>query len=879
MYGTQTAKKYIDITIGYMLHFFTAILTLAGRFQRGTKRGKTKMNFSKRLMTSVFASVMGFNIAFVSVATVCLTLPTGAGAAEDDMEEVIVTARKRDESLQEVPLAVTAFTAEDIEAQGLTDARDLADAVAGLEISSDFGRRGDRPSIRGIANIQPATDQPVSGFLDGVFLSGQALISSGLNIIERVEVVKGPQSALYGRATFAGAVNFITKDPTDEFEADLKLNLAQHGQEDIAASFSGPIIPGTLGFLVAARSYDFDGDYDIGATPEYNRLASKVVPGGFNPDFFLGVRSGPRVVESRNNLTGDAGEESSKNFFGKLSFTPTERIGVDISYAYEEIDDGTPRIALNHLDNNNFNPGTTIRRASTEYGPDAPPFLRNSVGGDRPGYYLHGDVPTPDVVSAACSQFTQVGGCGIRRDSHRVSGIFNLEINDHHAVKYIASYYHEDQVSALDQSYTGLEFAFGAGGPFRWGTYDDNKFESMSHELRLFSTYDGPLGLHAYDGPLNWSLGFYYYDDRNMRNDFGRPYTAGKPLVFEFEDESKTIAAFGSLGYEFVRDLTASVELRWFEEDIERTDADRSSVRVIQGPNVTRSTDFDDITMRYTLDYQLTDDILVYGLYSQGFKRGGFNSLDASRANASLSRFKPETIDNYEIGLKTQWPGYGLTLNLSAYRMDWDDLQLSQAVETAGNPITAIANVGDARINGFEADLKWQPDDYWTLVYSVALVDPEFKKGCERIQAQFSNNPCPAGSLSAGTGPGANIAGQTVPRISRLEYNMSAAYNSGKIWHGHGFFGRVDAAFKSGRYAQVQNLASTGDSFKVNLRTGITGDHYTVTFFADNLTDEDTPVNLLRYIDLAASSSSTNRNVAASLPAKRQFGLILEYNF
>ena len=177
----------------------------------------------------------------ITVAALAVPIAPPAFGQSVSLEEVVVTARKRDESLLDIPLTVSAFNAEEIERAGYSTISDLIAAVPGVTYESfEAEGRGDSASFRGVAtNTGDPTLQNSSKFIDGVYVSG-SLYTTLLGDIERVEVAKGPQSALFGRATFSGAINYITKKPTNELEGNIRASLAEEDEYEFSASVSGP---------------------------------------------------------------------------------------------------------------------------------------------------------------------------------------------------------------------------------------------------------------------------------------------------------------------------------------------------------------------------------------------------------------------------------------------------------------------------------------------------------------------------------------------------------------------------------------------------------------------------------------------------------------
>jgi iron complex outermembrane recepter protein len=183
--------------------------------------------------------------------------PGQAGA----LEEVLVTARSREERLQTIPLAITAFSMDDLSKRSVNDMRDVARLTPGFVFEEYSGSSNTSPVIRGATQIAGSTEQPVSFFLDGVYLPRSYVTDIGFTGIERIEIVKGPQSARYGRNAFMGAVNYIARKSGDEWQAELQGTLGSFSRRDFGGSFSGPLIEGKVGVIASANRSEFDGSW------------------------------------------------------------------------------------------------------------------------------------------------------------------------------------------------------------------------------------------------------------------------------------------------------------------------------------------------------------------------------------------------------------------------------------------------------------------------------------------------------------------------------------------------------------------------------------------------------------------------------------------
>jgi iron complex outermembrane recepter protein len=271
-------------------------------------------------------------LAATALAPLMLAVPTAAfaqdaeGASEDDggLEDIVVTARRTEESLQDTPVAVSVVTADQITEKGLTSIDDFARQSTGISFSQAFGRFTDRPVIRGasnvLANVQFGVETGAAYFVDGIYFQGD-LQSFDPNEIERVEIVKGPQSALYGRNTYAGAINYITKDPSSEFTASGRGRLAEHGEMDVGASVSGPLIKDFLSFRIGGRYYNYEGEF-------------------------------------KNNVTGKTlGKEQSESVYLTLMMTPNDDFKMRTRFGYQRDKDGARPFFLQGAASNNCLPG------------------------------------------------------------------------------------------------------------------------------------------------------------------------------------------------------------------------------------------------------------------------------------------------------------------------------------------------------------------------------------------------------------------------------------------------------------------------------------------------------------------------------------------
>lgn len=382
---------------------------------------------------------MTHRIRRLSTAAVCAlaAVPTTTGWAQDgtsqdaiSLEQIIVTARKHEEGLQDVPLSVTALTAESIRQQGINSVRELATQIPGLTFQESFGRRDDRPGIRGLTSIGDPSFGVESGtaiFVDGVFIAADTS-SFGLQDLERVEMVRGPQSALYGRNAYSGAINFATRTPGDELGVYGLARAARFDEYDISAGVDGPIVPGTLWGGLYARYYSLGGEF--------------------------------------TNSFNDAriGDEETYAIAGNVYFEPVETVRVRGRVAYSEDDDG-------HI------PFTMVLADTDFEGDGIGPF-------DGDDYFV-GDLPGVDnrVVGPLNEDLLFVSG--MERETVITTLRADIDVFAGHTLSILGGYHHEDRQTGSDSAPLGPLFSGLSMFPF-----SDQDLEDWSVELRLESPQD-----------------------------------------------------------------------------------------------------------------------------------------------------------------------------------------------------------------------------------------------------------------------------------------------------------------------------------------------------------------------------------------------------
>ncbi|MGQ5701930.1 TonB-dependent receptor [Sandaracinobacteroides sp. A072] len=781
-----------------------------------------------------------------------------AGASAFD--EIIVTARKREESLQSVPLTVNVFGEQLISEANIQNMDELSDFTPGFQQQSAFGRDGDRPVIRGTSNIL-ISEGKVGFFVDGVPFIGD---TSALDLanFRRVEIIKGPQSAIYGRGTLSGAINYVSQPLAEELGGRFEMSAAEYGDYKISGRIEIPLGEGFSGF-VAGKYYSLDG-------------------------FFKDETTGDRL--SQETISATAG----------LRFRSSD-FEAGLTYLYTRDDDDHFAIALQDSSFNNI-------------------YTEGSRG------YYKGVVKFPSRLALNTEDLINPG---ILRNSHRFVGTAKANLGDSgYTMSVLTGFSDISEKTGTDQTYndqTALFIAspfvcanfvpdcnFGVSG---FNTDNETKRQAISVELRLSSPAEKAF---------RYEVGAFFFDDRSRYTTYGRKHTE---LGYDKVQEGRVTtnyAAFASAEYDITSRLTVGAEIRYARDEIGTRPGTAYLLgdlfpnaaqpdRVILGDGAFRDASYTAFLPRITVNYQATDTLMIYGVFSEGNAPGGFNPLTASKTT-----YGEENLRNYELGIKSQ-PLPGLTANLSGYYIDYSDQVLSTTFTRPNGSVDSYSdNVGDTEIKGLEFEAAWRITDFLTLSGTYSFIDAEITRGSSVDQAVLLGgstgtglvpNPAVPGAFLPTTGgcanpetvlnPGqklgdgtittaptpcatfADISGKTPPLVSKHQASFSAALDLPLGSNGLEFFARGDVVYRSSFFAQIHNLAETGDATRVNLAAGLRKDNLSLRFWVKNLFDNDTPNAILRYVDFAAPSLNglSQRGFAVTPAMPRQFGVTLSGSF
>lgn len=714
--------------------------------------------------------------------------------------DIVVTAKSRAEKLQDVPLAISAFSSDDLVKKQVRDIRDLQQVAPNVSLFSGSGRNDPSAfAIRGLtSNTSDERYQGVSFFLDGIALSGQ-LSSLDMTTIERVEVIKGPQSATYGRATYSGAINFVTREPsgdtvTGSFRARGGFNDgAPEANYNFTASITAPIVQDKLWLSVA------------GSLMQNGAVARSV------------------------DENAPIGRERSQNVTATLFFKPDDTLSIRLRGLYSHDKDSNPLLTVQHP------------RDWVLAGVDRAPLPRNG------GSFLPGTIPDPSYEDMATK-----GATGTDRNRYFASLIVSKAIGDYELVYRGGYFYNDDDrssVSVARSAIAGQDPVFGdlIGTPAITLTSFANAlsvsrevFKNTSHQVELLSP-----SANAF----RWRAGAYYFweSDETLLPLSSTPANPGGTAR---KDSLTNIAAFGGFDFDLTDSFTISGEGRIAKETLKYYDCAACINPIAEGDTVS-STDF---TPRITLTYKATPNNMLYALYSSGVKSGRYSYVVAN-GQPSLFYAEPEKLQNFEIGSKNSFDGGRHIINLSAFYNKVSNQQLVSATNYTlpnGNTysITAAANAGKSTIWGFEVEATTTVTEGLSLRGTAGYAHQEFA----------SKNPVVLQAVSVGGFPLATtgnpqavvLDGYTQPNVPRWNASVAADYEVRELFSDYSLLMNLTGSYRGKFYGDLHNDVVIRSAWTVNSRIAVMNDRLEFALFGRNL------FNNRRALGSGLAGSTTN---------------------
>lgn len=631
----------------------------------------------------------------LSLAIGCILLAPSAWAQEaapaaeaaseaTTLDKITVTARKREETIQEVPIAVTAFTPETLDKLNVQDLADLDAQVPNLTIYAARGSSSTATAyIRGVGQADPlwGVDPGVGIYLDDVYIARPQGALLDVFDVGRIEVLRGPQGTLYGKNTIGGAIKYISRALPTETEGFAQLTVGNYNQLDAKAALGGSI-----------------GGPDSG-------LRARVSVASMNRDGF-----------GTNLLNG---QEVSDKEINAARFQLGAYAGDDLDFQF----------ALDWLDDQSGVRGAKML-APNPLAPAYPPL------DDR--YDIRSGMPNVnDTVMKGAS------------------ATVNWRPNDNWVFKYVIAKRESDTETNIDFDTTPLKLvdvrAF----------YSDSQ---VTNELQ--ANYDaggrarGVMGLYSFDGDAGGQVLNHFFNPL-------APPALTNPLYGDTQGvvNTKSFAVYADWTFDLTDRLKLDVGARYTDEDKHAIALNRFYLTPTYetswgtAANFDKTVNFKNVSPKVSLDYEITDDIMVYGLASRGFKSGGYNiRANTTAVPRSGEPFDDEQVDSYEIGSKMAFFDQTLFLNLAAFHNVYKDIQLSVFTSyTLPNGSQSFfgdfTNAGKGTVNGAEIEYQWLPNEHWLISGNLAWLDAKYDEfitsGVNVADSQrFTNAPEFSGALN-----------------------------------------------------------------------------------------------------------------------------------
>lgn len=794
-------------------------------------------------------------LALTALASACLQALAQGTAPSQTVE---VTARRQVERIIDVPVSVTALSGQEITERGLTSLIELTSFTPGLLYSPDFGRIQERPVIRGISALRPEAPQPVSVFVDGIFVR-DGVMALALDDAQRVEVIKGPQSALYGRASYAGAINYISAKPGSTASGRAFVTLGQADGNSGFGAISLPLIKDELALRATAKFSTFGGQYTN--TQTGNRI-------GTEDTSSMGLQM--HYTPSRKfsaNFTLNHSEESDGLFNATVRTVPIQAGGVVTSQNNStNLANGAScnGRTINIVGNNAVTglPDPSVAAAATTRlngWPCGPANFTGTLVTRNERDLSNYTDPTTGI------NYGNIAGS--RREIDRGGLTLNWELAGGATFTSQTGYTRQQSSIGADQSYNATQFSIAGAS---WLSYDRDALNYWSQEFRLASDDSKPM---------QWMVGAFFYEEEGSgftaNGVIRRVGTSVLPASMSPKSGSKVTnsSPFGRVQFQLGGNVRASLEGRFNRETVEVVGTPLGVATVSVGTCVagqqcvvSGSRTFTDFSPRVTLDYKPGKDSLLYAQAATGSKSGGFNTTPGLPA-ANFS-YEGEKVKSLEAGYKSQMGR--AAFNVAFFRNDIDNLQLSN-ISTVTSPFsgaasttTIVNNVGKARTQGFELDASVRATDWLRLAALYAFTDAKAIQGTE-----ITNGTVFGGNMS--------VAGFTLPRTPRHSATLSASVDAPAPSLGSGvrLTGRADLSYLSRRYAEIQNMVWADDVTRVNLSAGLKGKGWSTQLWVTNATNDATAMNGFRYLDPV----TFRRTAVDFLPKLRQVGVTGRFEF
>jgi len=745
--------------------------------------------------------------------------------ARGELQEIVVTARRQQESLQRVPITVTAFSSESlgkIAPKTLFDMTMLTPSLNYQEINP--GRGGSRVQMRGVTGGNTGTSR-ASVFLDGIFIAG-SMNNIPFQALERVEVMPGPQSAQFGRSTFAGAINYVTRDPGTTFSGTVDMNYGTLGEEEAYLSVGGPLAERLRGNLYGWHQA-YEGDW-------------------------VSVQ-GAKI-----------GTTLTRAFGGKLIYDATDDLAIELRGSYSQ--DWDDVSLAQWLDPSEYNANN--------------PMLRSFTRGDgTTGLWFAGETPAIPFDAKNASRAVNPRATELRDRRNDIRGSVQIDYNiADYQLSFTGGHFRERYTPAQRGGALLTQMTF-IGNPNYGLDTINNHYDVTSGELRFSSPQNRRF---------RYSLGLFYQELGSAAKGFSYnanvcltvcsldvlgTFRVGTGITRTDNDNLTTNRSIiGSLSYDVTDKITATFESRYQREDVESDN--RVTGLSVEGR-------WNSFLPRLNLQYKASDDLMLYAVYSVGNNPGVFNTSEfigqpGTGTTLSQRQADEEKLINYELGIKSVWFDHTLLLNAAVYHQLWKDMQFPQVYYTpnAGSTFTVVENRGSSEVSGLELESQWMPIRDLSLRATISYNKGKYTNFCSGNYAQLvlrSDVPPPNYCIY--------VNGNRLENVPGLTRTLSADYTRSLFgeWE---WFTRASWQYQSGMYTEEWNASSSPSATVFTGNLGIRKGPLVVEVYCRNCTDEDAPARIGRSTDTRLGPlRKDNFAIGYLFRRPRQYGMHLRYDF
>lgn len=599
--------------------------------------------------------------------------PPARRAREFGIEEIVVTARRREESLQDTPISITAVTADALVERDITSIQRIDNIAPNMDFSYGGTSSGSGSAavvyIRGVGqnDFTPVTDPGVGIYVDGVYLG--RTVGSVLDVLDlaQVEVLRGPQGTLFGRNTIGGAINLTTRDPGDELGGRVRLL----GGDDARGEFYGTLdvpVNETLGITVAALYKQQDG------------YVTRVLDGT------------------------ELGDEDVLGARAKLVWEPSDRWRVEfVADGAREREESAPEVAIainplltpgvtSFADLHNLNPPGFNTGASPACAAGGGPLTDPTCANDQ---WLAGNFAT--FETGPSQNDVDQWGFSLTATWSAGGGV---------TLKSITAYRELNANFARSSDATPFDI---------FSTEDAYDQEQFSQEFQAFGT--------AVDDRLDWLAGVYYFQEEAFNVARVRALIPVFPFDVGGFTDNWNYAIFGEATFDVTDRFHITGGVRFTDEEKGFDPISQSDVLGVFIPRGEQTRDFDKITWRASAAFDFTDAVTAYATFATGFKSGGFVLRNTGPVpNDQVPTYEEETVEQYEIGVKLQLTEIGLRASAAYFFSDYEDIQVAANIGFA----TVTQNAAGGEVDGFEAEVDWVPVPQLNLSAALGITDAEF---------------------------------------------------------------------------------------------------------------------------------------------------------